>query len=244
MKPVYDKSTADELSKLYSLLESGVLTQAEFDQAKRRLLGIGPPGVVAQHPSVYAPAQALRNADPPRQPRAWWKVLLIVSAAFSLLLVAGALTGDGNGSSPDNPAPTSASGSAGSSNVRVAEEADSYLSGVAVLMGTANTEAPGEACWGVGDHDMFVEDAVVHVTAIGGAQEREGWLSTGTVDQYGHCRIVFVVPAIIVDKYQFGFDNEFFVHCDLDDIVGMDDGNYTTQVRVAPGGAYCQAPLS
>jgi phage shock protein PspC (stress-responsive transcriptional regulator) len=48
-------SLADELGKLESLRERGVLTQAEFDQAKRRLLD------GTTHPAVQGDAAAAVN---------------------------------------------------------------------------------------------------------------------------------------------------------------------------------------
>ena len=56
-------STADELEKLHRLLQSGALTQAEYDTAKARLLGTATPPGSAGDDSLAINRLRLANGD-------------------------------------------------------------------------------------------------------------------------------------------------------------------------------------
>lgn len=243
--PVSDKNIAEQISKLYELHQSGALTEAEFANAKRRLLGEAPPRMAAQPPSVVA----WQDSEKPERSAFYHMArgFMIVVVGFVALIVVGVIAAAifGGDSNETNGAENTRRQAAAPTATTQPAQSDPgpLLTGIVVMMNVANTDAAGSACYGVGDHAMLTEGAEVSVTAIGGHQDRTAWLSDGTVDQYGHCRMAFGIEWFDVDEYQFGFDNGLFVHCNRDAIVEIGD-NYTTQVRIAPNGAYCQAPAN
>lgn len=103
----------------------------------------------------------------------------------------------------------------------------------------SNTDVPGAACHGIGQYESIREGATGSVTNVRGAQDFEGEITAGTVDQYGHCRLAFAVPLFEADRYLFGIDDDLFVECDRDALWSTESG-IAVELRFAPNGRYCQ----
>lgn len=244
-------SSADEIKKLYGLLQDGIISQDEFDTARKRIIAGDRSGRQSEERpprmTVQPPPVGQYEYDGPPEKSAFYQMargFMIVALGLVALVVAGAIanaifSSDGNDANGSSGTRQSAAPTVAMQPTQ--DDPGPIMTGVVVMMGVANTETPGESCYGVDDHSMLAEGESVSVTAIGGHQDNTARLSSGTVDQYGHCRMAFGIEWFDVDEYQFGFNDDLFVHCDRDDIVDIET-NYTTQVRIAPNGAYCQAP--
>lgn len=92
MGPIDDKDVAAKLSKLYDLHQSGALSKAEFENAKRRLLGTEVPRMVAQPPPRSS--QSYTPDTKPGRFADWKRAVLIVVALLILLPVLGRFLSD------------------------------------------------------------------------------------------------------------------------------------------------------
>ena len=95
-------SSADELKKLKELLDSGVLTQEEFDKEKNKLLDV--------QPQADKSSNDTENKD---RKKGKIKKRYIVAGVFLLLFMIGSIGGD---SSSDNISTTNSSSSSNSSS--------------------------------------------------------------------------------------------------------------------------------
>lgn len=131
-------------------------------------------------------------------------------------------------------------------DVKIEHDDGEYLSVLIVLLPGLNvdnivssTDTPGASCHGIGQYAPITEGATGSVTNVRGAQDVEGQLTAGTVDQYGHCRLAFAVPLFDADEYLFGIDDDLFVICGRDDLAPTNSG-LVAEIRFAPNAAYCQ----
>lgn len=240
-------SSADEIKKLYGLLQDGIISQDEFDSARKRILAGETPGQQAQAhiPRMVAPAPpTYEEPDPGR----WSNGKRTLAAVIFFIVVALAIGFFGDSSDTDANKDRDSRPTATVAAVTNAAESQSnarlepYLTVLIVMMNTADTDVPGATCQGAGEFAAISAGSVGSATAIGGHQDYEGEITAGTVDQYGHCRMAFAVPFFESASYLFGFDGDSFVECPFDALWSTESG-MTAEVRIAPGGRYCQPPI-
>lgn len=255
MNPVDDKNVAAQIAKLYELHQSGALSDTEYENAKRRVLD--------GQPSQRTPQPPTREYTHEEEPRPKSRLFHLVRgfaigiasfvALFIVLVVAVAVFGDNDHDSDSRSSnrssvsatvvPTSVSRTDTFPGVQ--DDGPTMTVSLLILPGAGpentvtNTVSPGAECHGIGQYEPLRGGAVASVTNVRGAQDHEGAVSPGTVNEHGQCEMEFTVPAFEADNYMFGIDNDVFVECSRGDVHTTSSG-LAVEIRYAPGGRYCQ----
>lgn len=245
-------STAEEVGRLHSLLQSGALTQAEFDEAKRRILSMSDPAPQSR-PRVAAPAKqpgqpTFKPSAKERKPRSPGKVLAF--CAFVLLVIwgIGSSLGSGDADSEPEPAARIAQGSISENTVAPSDDPGDIvdLNGVVVVHGDyASATEFGVDCRGVGAKDFIEPGVQLRVQAEGQAYLGPYELIHGRGNDEGACELPFGGEIHLSDSYQIVFeaDGDAFPHqittCSADE-TWFDDRMIFIQLHVYPDKTFAE----
>lgn len=244
MGTIDDKDVAAQIRQLYDLHQSGALSKAEFENAKRRLLGGDPPRMIAQPPPTS------QYQQPKRQPRSPGKVLAFCVLALLVIWGIGSSLGSGDDDVEPTPTTTSTIGQASRNGATPIPTDPPDPTATAIPRTGVQTihlavtvqddwKAWGQGCVGSGPADWVSADngvAVAPSDATGSAQGQV--LGTGNLSEdETQCQWSAKVTTRASDSYVIAFDGERVVcHSNM---MFPTDGGFFAAVIVADGQLQC-----
>lgn len=238
--PIRDKDVAEQISKLYDLHQSGALSDLEFENAKRRVLGDPPPRMVAKPAPTYDRSVETKVGMSPLRRG----VFIICGFVIAAIVISGLLSDSSDDDSGVALAPTQSTvnSPSGSPTVIIEPSATSEPTATAILRTGIQAihlsitvqndwKAWGQGCVGDGPLEWAGSDAgvvVVPEDATGTARGVE--LGTGALSPDGsQCQWSAMVTSRASDTYRIHIGGHN-AYCHSSMMLPTDDGFFAAVI--------------